>query len=371
MKVKFFSLLLMLGIFFITGCGNNNPQTPTNIADNVNQHILIALKMAENNNIQDAKNSINRALKLDPKNSMAWSTKALIEKNPQLLQKSKNFENSDLDRFFYYISAIRLSNREKDIKSYYNLAYNINTSELIIPYYHDKSSLDFFTGKRFFELAKYKEAKKYFANVFNQKNGSKFAQKAHEWWKKTDRIVRALKLAKWSLNAKKIVAKDRVSRVDAAVVLVDDLHLEKLLKGAFNPYINKPIKLPEDIKNHPNLYELKIIYRYNLRGLNSIIKNGKIVFAPNDPITREEFAMVLEDIVSKYKHDPKYKTKYFGSKSPFVDVKASSASFNAIMNAVSMGFMNANTYGEFHPKKPLSGVELIEAISKIKEELSL
>jgi len=366
-----FILLIFSIVLLMSGCGGAKPEVPQNITDNVNQHVATALQMLDKKEIAYAKSSIERALALNPKSSIAWSTKAVIENNPLMLKKAQSYSETKLDKFIYYISAIRVANDMKSAKKYYLLAKDIDTSNMLIPYYHDKGSLDFFMAKKLFELTKYNEAKKYFAYVYNSKNGSKFAQKARQLWEKTDRITRALKLAKWSLNAKKLVAKDKIKRVDAAVVLVDDLHLEKLLKGAFNSYKSKKAKLPEDIKNHPNRYELEIVYKYGLRGLNSIVKNGKIVFAPDEPITREEFAMVLEDIVSRYKNDTKYKTKYFGNKSPFVDVKASSASFNAIMNAVSMGFMKANSYSEFRPKSPLSGVELIEAITKIKEELTL
>lgn len=371
MVSKIFSFILILTVsFFVSGCNNHQPAVPKNITDNVNQHVVYALKMVDRNDIDAAKKSIKRALELNPKSSIAWSTKAVIEKDFSDLDRAKNYEDTKLDNFFYYISAVRISNSEEELKKYYKLAQRVDISNTLVPYYNDEGALDFFAGKREFELAKYKEAKRYFANVYDRKY-SKFKQEARKLWKKTDRIIRGLKLAKWSLNAKKIAAKDIVKRVDAAVILVDDLHLEKLLKGAFNPYSSEKVNFPSDIENHPNRYELEIVYRYHLRGLNSVIKDGKIVFAPNDPITREEFAMVLEDIISKYKKDPKYKIKYFGSKSPFIDVKSTSAGFNAIMNAVSEGFMKANIYGQFRPKAPLSGIELIEAITKIKEELSL
>jgi len=174
----------------------------------------------------------------------------------------------------------------------------------------------------------------------------------------------------YSNEAKKIILKDKVKRVDAAVLLVEELHLSKLLKGFFAPPA-KDIILPDDIKNHPNSTELKILYKYHIRGLNNIIKNNKSGFYPNLPITRAEFALILEDIISKVKKEKAFKRKYFGNKSPFVDVKNNSFYFNAIMNAVSYGFLKPNKYSQFRPNDPLSGIELIEAIIKVKEELSL
>jgi len=368
MKTK----LLIIGVIFllITGCKNKTQITPTNITDNVYQHTTTSLRLLEQNRINDAKASINRAIKLDPTNSIALSTKAVIENNPQLLKKAKKYIKNKADKFIYYLSNIRLAKNEEEINKYYKLAKEIDTSNLLLPYYKDKGALEYFTAKAYFNLANYEKAREFCSKVFNYKN-SKFYEKARKLWEKSDRIIKALGVSKWSLNAKKLAAKDKIKRVDAAVVLVNELNLDKLLKGAFNSYPNKKIKLPEDVKNHPNRYEIEIIYKYNLRGLNNIIKDKKIVFAPNEPITREEFALVLEDIIATYTKDKNYKTKYFGNKSIFVDVKETSPAFNAIMNAVARGFMKANKYGEFRPKDPLSGIELIEAISKIKEELSL
>jgi hypothetical protein len=359
-------------LLFLTGCGQNiKLRVAQNEADSLNQHIVTGLSELENNNIKSAKFHFNNAKTLDNKNSSVYSSLALVSKNYEdLLDKSEDLVENNIEKYRYKLAQIRVSKDKETLEDLYKDTHKIKIKYL--PYYHDKGSLDYFIGKQFFIMKNYKKASFYFEHLFQNFQDSKFKHKAKKLWESSNKKLRAMNLSKFSVTTSKIATYEKIKRADVAVILVDELHLDKLLNGFFKSRKKEfDTPIPKDILNHPNITELKIISKYSLRGLNPIVENDDIKFKPNRAISRGDFALILEDIVSKLKNDTKMKQRYFGINSPFVDVKSTQYNFNAILNAVTMGFLKPNKYQEFRPNDTLTGVELIEAIAKIKEEIEL
>jgi hypothetical protein len=82
--------------------------------------------------------------------------------------------------------------------------------------------------------------------------------------------------------------------------------------------------------------------------------------------------MMLEDILIKVSGDNALATKFIGSTSPFPDLRPDLPYFNAVMVVTSRGIMEAKdmTSGEFAPLNPVSGVDALLIIRKIKQELN-
>ena len=57
------------------------------------------------------------------------------------------------------------------------------------------------------------------------------------------------------------------------------------------------------------------------------------MFAPDRPVTRAQFALILEDVIMRVKDDPDMATRHIGKESPFGDVHKGYYAFNAIMTA--------------------------------------
>jgi len=369
-NLKYIKICLVSSIL-LGGCASNTDVQPKNLANNVDQHIVSGLKLLQKGDIEDAKQNFISAKQLDHRASSVYSSLALVELNKiDLFDKSKKYINTPLDEFRYDLAQIRTTNNKDVVETFYNKVQNIKVK--FLPYYHDKGSADYYTGKFYYKILDLKKANIYFENTISKYQNSKFKYEAKKLWSKTNTILQAMGLSKWSVTTKKIALLDQVKRVDAAVVLADELNLNKLLKTAFvKEQKNMLRKTPVDVINHPNLSDLKVIFKYGLRGLEPMVYDGKLEFLPNKMITRGEFALVLEDIISKVKHDSKMKRKFIGSVSPFSDLKNNNVIFNAAMTSISMGFLNATKYNEFRPNEPLSGAELIQAIAKIKEEIAI
>ena len=362
---------ICLSLILLIGCSKNLDVKPKNLADSVEQHVVTGLNELENNHISAAKTNFLAAEALDHDSSSVFSSLALVSSHPkELLSKAKSNSKTNLDIFRYDIALIRTAKNDEDFKSLDEDILALKVS--FIPYYHDKGSFEYYMGIYYYKKLDFKNASNHFERVFQNYQHSKFENRARILWKKSDAIRRALSLSKWSVTTKKIATLDKITRVDAAVVLVTELNLDKLLKGSFNRVKkNMDRETPSDIVSHPNFVELNVINKYGLRGLEPIVKNNKLVFAPNKAITRADFAFILEDIVANLKHDSSIKRKYIGSVSPFSDVSSHDAIFNAALNSVSMGFLTPTKYKEFRPNDTLTGVELIQAIAKIKEEIQI
>jgi len=351
----------------LLGCSKEPaPVKSTNIADSAQQHIVTGLSLIEKTKIDSAITQCERALALEPKNSSAFSCLAIAKNDKELLQKAKDTQDNDIDEFRYNLAAIRVLDT-KNAQKHYKKIQEMKLE--FLPYYKDKQSADYFLALNYFKYLGFEKTREYSANVFKDQD-SKFTNQSKVLWERVDRVIRALELSKFTVTAKKLVLNDKIKRVDIAVVLEDEISLSKLMKGAFKADTKDFAReLSQDIKTHPNLPQIKVFYKYGLRGLEPKVTASKELFLPNSFITRADFALLLEDIISKTLSDKKLKTSFFGNKSTFCDVENNGYYFNAINTAVARGFLKPNRNSEFRPHEFLTGIELIEAIAVIKEEI--
>ena len=132
-----------------------------------------------------------------------------------------------------------------------------------------------------------------------------------------------------------------------------------------------PVKLlAKDIADHPLKTDIEGILETGVRGLENDPKGN---FNPGEVLSRGEYAMMLEDILIKLTGEKDLAARYVNSKSLFPDVPADMPYFNAIIAVTSRGIMEAkNTKtGEFAPLKPVTGVDALLIIRKLKKELKL
>ena len=128
--------------------------------------------------------------------------------------------------------------------------------------------------------------------------------------------------------------------------------------------------MAKDIADHPLKTDIEGILETGVRGLENDPKGN---FNPGEVLSRGEYAMMLEDILIKLTGEKDLAARYVSSKSLFPDVPADMPYFNAIIAVTSRGIMEAkNTKtGEFAPLKPVTGVDALLIIRKLKKELKL
>ena len=195
---------------------------------------------------------------------------------------------------------------------------------------------------------------------------------------KTDKIVRAMAGITVGDIGKKIAGKDVITRGDLAVLLVDELKIDRLFAGRIPvQYQIEKMKaefIPADILNHQFKEEALIVMKWKVRGLEPKYDEATkaYLFKPMDIVKRSEMAFILEDILIKLTGDENLATAYFGhEKSPFPDVRPTSPFYNAVMNMTSRGIMEVELSGEFRADAPVDGAEALLAIRVLKQRMNI
>jgi len=338
-------------------------------------------------------------LALDPNFARAYAGKALVlaikaenmkdlkhkavevEKALKSLKKADKTAKEPSDKFAVYVTAIRVYTHAKPKKwlskavKYYKKALELEEiSEKDLIYYKTKASLYYFMGKAYLEAYEFRKAEEMFAEVLNSPPG-KWHPKAEELYRKVQKIVRAS--AQYTLTnvAKKIAVKDKIGRADVAVLLVDELHLDKFFAGRI-PSTNKPEPefIPADVLNHVFKDEILTVISWKIRGLEPVYDpvTKAYLFKPDEPLTRKELAFILEDLLIKITGDQTLATKFFGqTNSPYPDVPPTAPWFNAVMNVVTRGLMETDLSGAFRPHHYVDGAELILAIVRLRNIMNI
>ena len=135
--------------------------------------------------------------------------------------------------------------------------------------------------------------------------------------------------------------------------------------------IHPPVPLlANDIADHPFKNDIEEVLKTGVRGLEND-PNGN--FKPGEVISRGEYAIMLEDILIKLTGEKDIAARYVNSKSLFADVPSDMPYFKAIISVTSREIMQVKNIktGEFAPLKPLSGLEALLSIHKLKEKLEI
>jgi hypothetical protein len=196
---------------------------------------------------------------------------------------------------------------------------------------------------------------------------------------------------------KKIALVERITRADAAAIFIEELKIKDLYNKPTSKVSDTPLKetekvstevketeqvltaalppapgklMAKDIADHPLKTDIEGILETGVRGLENDPKGN---FNPGEVLSRGEYAVMLEDILIKLTGENDLAARYVNSKSLFPDVPADMPYFNAIIAVTSRGIMEAkNTKtGEFAPLKPVTGVDALLIIRKLKKELKL
>ncbi len=394
------SLMFATGVALLSGCSTVKP-TCTAIEDNPAHHYLIGMKALEEGNIATAQEKFERALYCDEEFSIAHSGLAILFAEKTKAQTDTGFKAVDAERvvaelnkakkyadrpdqyFDYYTAVVRTDTLMKpknwlaDAEDAYKDGSTLKVDERNLTYYLGTEALPYFMGVAWLEGNQFQKARDSFSAVLNAKQESKWHEKADKGWKRVDKIVRAMGGITVGDVGKSIATRDNVSRADLAALLIDELKIDKVMAGRI-PRASQPAKkaefIPADMTSHPFKEEVLTLMKWHVRGMEPKYDDTSraYLFKPGDPVTRGEMAFILEDVLIKLTGDEKIATAYFGQdNSPFPDVKATSAVYNAVMNMTSRSIMESELSGEFRVNSPVDGAEALLAIRVLKQKITI
>ena len=378
----------------------------TSPLDSPRHHSLQAMKHLADSNTQNADRAIHRAIECDKKYAPTYAAQALLyalratdskeahdskrvlkalkKSALKALSKARRYSKTNEYRFVYHLSAIRVlgllhgvdkqSRIEKHLRK--AKALKLNNGQLL--YYGRPEAAHYFVGLNCFRGGKDLGcARDHMRKVLDAGENGPWHAQADLYWKKADRAVRALSGVTVSQSARAIVLQDSISRADVAAFLIDELQINKIFSGRLSTESKMESRAvdftPADIMQHPFKQEILTLLKWQVRGLEPDYDTTTqaYLFFPGKSLKRKEFAFIAEDLLTKLTGDTKLSRRFVGEKSPYPDVQAQSAWFNATMVAVTRGLMETSLSGKFRPEDDLSGVEFLLSIRKLKYEFKI
>ena len=378
-QMKRLLVLMVALVLVVAGC-SKKVIPPTSVMDSPEYHYTNGLKYLDNDQIDEAMKSFDRAIALDPKSALGYIGKGLAfgkkgEFKPALenMSKAKGLDpgieaNIGMIRL---LSMQRAKDWLSDAVSEFKAAQKKDPNSARLHYYMGiayKVALDF------------DRAAEMFRKVLDM--NKEFTSEANTQWALIQKIQRA---APGTEIGKKIALIDKIDRADIAALFDQEMNLEKLFtKRGVKTYdtsfkapteastameTEKVIKMEAatDIADHWLKPSIDVVLKLQVRGLEA---GPNHTFEPDKLITKGEFALMLEDILIKISGDEKLATKFLGATTPFPDIRNDQYFFNAAMTATSRGFIEADkATGEFRPGDPVSGADALLSIREFKNQL--
>lgn len=402
MRKRFTILISLLGLFLIVaaGCAKHVSKC-VSPEDNPAHHYLQGMQLLEKGKIDDAQAKFDRAIYCEQDYGPAYGALALLsalkakeaKEAYRQVDVDKAYEDLKLayknaaskeDEFAADLASMRVYSALKPKKwlgyaeDYYKSAMKLKVDENKLIYYDGREAASYFMGMAYLDAREFQKARDRFGDVLAAKKEGKWNEPADRGWKKTDKIVRALAGITLGDVGKEIAVQDNVKRGDMVALLVDELKIDKLFAGRIPVKSQadkmKPDFVPADIMNNKFKVEITTMMKWNVRGLEPVYDETTkaYLFRPEEPVTRKEFALTLEDVLTKLTGDEKIASAFFGQeKSPFPDVPASSAWYNAVMNVTTRNLMESELSGEFRPDDKVDGAEAILAVRVLRQRLNI
>ena len=388
--------ILCVIVFFLISCWPK-VRVAVNQLDTPGHHTFTGLKLLDQEKYADAKREFEMATQLDAKYSKAYTGMALVNiytsnfnaASDNLALGLKNAKDTD-EKLFVNVGKIRYYTLSKSDQKWLELAKNQFDEAVVTD--PKQTPAYYFMGLAYKEALEFNLSGQMFAKVIQLKTDHmadadaqlKFLQKVQLAMPATE-------------TGKKIALVERITRADAAAIFMEELKIKDLYNKPTPKVLDTPLKetekvstevketekvpidapppipvklLAKDIADHPLKTDIEGILEIGVRGLENDPKGN---FNPGEVLSRGEYAMMLEDILIKLTGEKDLAARYVNSKSLFPDVPADMPYFNAIIAVTSRGIMEAkNTKtGEFLPLKPVTGVDALLIIRKLKEKLKI
>lgn len=406
-----FPFILCAAVLSLISCGQKSRVAVSQL-DTPGHHTFTGLKLLELEKYPDAQREFKMAIQLNNSYSKAYTGLALVnifngklDAAAENLTLASKYAASDEEKLFADVNRIRYYSISKSDAKWLELARKQFDEAVAIDSGH--SPAYYFMGMAYKDALEFNQAGQMFARVIQLKTDHIADAEAQL------KFLQSVEQAKPATETgKKIALVEKITRADAAALFMEELKIRKLYnkeepnnpappakaieagaeelketqkaapevketeKASMEPppvviAAPAPVKLmANDIADHPLKKYIEGILEAGVRGLENDPKGN---FKPDEVLSRGEYAIMLEDILIKLTGEKDLAARYVNSKSLFPDVPADMPYFNAIISVTSRDIMTAkNTKtGEFAPLKPLSGVEALLTISKLKEKINI
>jgi tetratricopeptide (TPR) repeat protein len=400
-----FPFIICTAVLSLVSCGPKARMAVSQL-DTPGHHTFTGLKLLDLEKYPDAQREFSMAIELNKNYSRAYTGLALVniftgkfDVAAENLKLGSKYASSDEEKLFTNVSKIRYYSISKADSKWLDLANSQFDESIKIDSKY--SPAYYYMGIAYKDALEFNQASQMFTKVIQLKTDH--IADADTQLKFMQKIQQAMPT---TVEGKKIALVERLTRAEAASLFMEELKIKELYdkqipkaperpgkeaekvssetkvaapmevkkateKNPMEVTPSVPVKLmANDIADHPFKKDIEGALETGVRGLENDPKGN---FNPNEVLSRGEYAIMMEDILIKLTGEKYLASIYVNSKSLFPDVPSDMPYFKAIISVTSREIMEAKNVktGEFAPLKPLSGVEALLTIRKLKEKLKL
>ncbi|MGE4299395.1 MAG: S-layer homology domain-containing protein [Desulfovibrionaceae bacterium] len=376
------------------GCSGKAPRTPVGVLDTPEHHCRTGNDFLDAAAYGPALRAFDTALELRPDYAPALAGRAVVaagngSADMAVALLDTALDNADDDRELLLVATAGLrmhallaragAEDEATMLSLsgdlYDESLDILEDDAAHALRRDEPALYYYRAESLLAVYRFQDAADLYARIVALREGME--DKADARWRFVQDVMRA---APRTVVGKHIALVDALSRADLAALLREELGADRFFArtrdtqgNAFGPprtpgSVTSPL-MPRDLEGHPLAADVAQVLDYGLRGL-MVYPDG--MFRPDEPVSRAELAMVLEDVAAQAGRDDGLRTRFIGRASPYADVRADHAAFNAVMFCTTGGLMRVGAVdGLFRPLAPVSGVDAVLAVQGLRSQLQV
>jgi len=378
------SLLIFL-MFFTFAC-TQKAAKPQATMDTPEHHVLSGNKLLKAGNYDGAIREFERAKALDPKYSPAYlglglgfSYKGDYEAGLKQMKKAASYAKGDQQKVDVNVGYMRiyLMGKEQVDRDWFDeVRSNYRKATGKLP---DQPEAYYYMGLAYKTKFEFRKASREFTKVLDLDKG--LVEEADKEYALMQKIERAMP---GSTIGKQIAIQDSITRADLAALFIHELQIDDLYKRKTKRTFDTSYKAPgktykageyvkappaTDIEDHVLKADIDAVIAIGIKGLQPFPDH---TFKPDNPTTRAEFAMIVEDILIKITGETGLATMFIGNQSPFPDLRNDLPYFNAVMVCTTRGIMNAKDAGtgEFDATGSIPGADALLSIRTLKSQLA-
>ena len=231
----------------------------------------------------------------------------------------------------------------------------------------------FYLGRAYMVSYEFSDSATAFRKVLELDDPS-FRENADREYARLQKIERA---APGTQFGKEIALVDEITRAHIASLFITELELDKKLEEKRAAQGNAEFEAPN--KDNEFQTQLKVEDITDIKDHWAQFFIGKVVelniievfpdhtFHPEEKMSRAAYATMVQEIIIQATNDNDLATKFFGSASPFSDVRNDHYAFNAVMVSTTRGIMEAKVDGTFGLDDTVSGADALLIIRRLKE----
>ena len=330
-------------------------------------YVQVGQRLIAQGDLTGARSSFSQALDIDGEyypalfgTAKVWWLEKAYDDAEKALQLAKKYATGDADKLDIAALEIRLVTAKAE-NDWLKQAQRIYSRAGSLKQADSHSGLQLAMGLAWVQEGAFNKAQPLLSSVISI--GGEDVAEADEEWQRIQMIQRAQPA---SPVARELAYRENLNKGEFAALVIQELNLPQLLRQDIGePAVGEQSAQGlADYDNNAFKADIVAAHRLGLRSLRVV--DGR--FSPQEPVDRLDLAMLVEDVL--YLKNGVSRTLHLGSESPFIDLGSSHTGFNAMMTAVTRGYIDGTDDGKVHPTKAVSGAEVLLVIRRLKDNLN-